>query len=61
MIIYTVIHKRIGEHGELVDFKSTFESFYQAMFWARELESGDLPVRWEFDFVKAPKQYEFMF
>ena len=61
MIVYTVIHKRICEHGDLVDFESTFESFYQAIFWARELESLGLPVRWSFDFVKAPKQYEFMF
>ena len=61
MIVYAVIHERIGDHGDLEEVESTFESFYQASFWARELESFGLPVRWEFDFIDAPKQYEFMF
>ena len=65
MIVYKVIHTRVGDrvgdHGEFVEFCSEFESFGQAFYWATELTKQELPTRWEFDFVKAPKQYEFMF
>jgi len=61
MIVYKVTHKRISEQGDLEDFESVFESFYQALFWARELNSVGLPVRWSYEFVNAPKQYEFAF
>ena len=60
MILYTIITTRVGEFG-LEDVESTFESFHQATFWARDLASRGLPVRWAFEFVKAPKQFEFMF
>jgi len=60
MIVYKVIHERMGE-DDLEEIETVFESFWQAQFWARELECLGLPVRWEFDFIDAPKQYEFMF
>lgn len=61
MIVYKVIHVNVGDHGAFEEFCSEFESFRQAAFWARELIMSDLPVRWEFEFVNAPKQYEFNF
>lgn len=60
MIVYTIITARVGEFG-LEEVRSTFDSFYQATFWARDLTLRGFPVRWEFEFVKAPKQFEFMF
>lgn len=61
MIVYKVFHTRVGDCGELMEFCSEFESFGQAFYWATELTKQELPVRWEFDYVKSPKQYEFMF
>lgn len=61
MIVYKVIHTRVGEHGAFEEFCSEFESFQQAFYWAKELTKLELPTRWEFDFIAAPKQYEFYF
>lgn len=61
MIIYKIIHTGIGAHGEAVEFCSEFESFRQAFYLATELTKQELPTRWEFEFIKAPKQYEFNF
>ena len=61
MIIYKVFHTRVGDHGELVEFCSEFDSFRQAFYWATELTKQELPTRWEFEFIDAPKQYEFNF
>lgn len=61
MIIYKVIHTDIGAHGYLEEFCAEFESFRQAFYWATELTKRELPTRWEFEFVNAPKQYEFNF
>ena len=61
MIVYKVFHTRVGDHGELVEFCSEFDSFRQAFYWATELTKQELPTRWEFEFIDAPKQYEFHF
>ena len=61
MIVYKVIYTRVGDHGELVEFCSEFDSFRQAFYWATELTKQELPTRWEFEFIDAPKQYEFNF
>lgn len=61
MIIYKVIHTDIGAHGYLEEFCTEFESFCQAFYWAKELTKQELPTRWEFEFINAPKQYEFNF
>jgi hypothetical protein len=51
----------MGDHGGMVEFCSEFDSFCQAFYWAKELTKLELPTRWEFDFIDAPKQYEFHF
>jgi len=61
MIVYKVIHTRVGDYGEFVEFCSEFDSFRQAFYWATELTKQELPTRWEFEFIDAPKQYEFNF
>ena len=61
MIIYKIIHTRVGDYGEFVEFCSEFDSFRQAFYWATELTKQELPTRWEFEFIDAPKQYEFNF
>ena len=61
MIIYKVIHVRAADHCDFEEVCSEFESFRQALFWATELTRLELPVRWEFEFIDAPKQYEFNF
>ena len=60
MILYTIVYARMGEN-DLEEVEMEFESFWQAQYCARELTEVGLPFRWKFDFVKAPKQYEFMF
>ena len=61
MIVYKVIHTRVEDHGAFVEFCSEFESFRQAFYWATELTKQELPTRWEFEFIDAPKQHEFNF
>jgi len=61
MIIYKIIHTDIGAHGYLEEFCTEFESFRQAYYWSTELIKQKLPNRWKFEFIDAPKQYEFNF
>jgi len=61
MIVYKVFHTRMGDHGGMVEFCSEFDSFRQAFYWSTELTKQELPIRWEFEFIDAPKQYEFNF
>ncbi len=61
MIIYKVFHTRMDEHSNMMEFCSEFDSFNQAFYWAKELTKQELPTRWEFEFINAPKQYEFNF
>jgi hypothetical protein len=61
MIVYKVFHTRAADHCGLEEVCSEFESFCQAFYWAKELTKLELPTRWEFEFIDAPKQYEFHF
>jgi hypothetical protein len=51
----------MDEHSNMMEFCSEFDSFNQAFYWAKELTKQELPTRWEFEFINAPKQYEFNF
>jgi hypothetical protein len=60
MILYQVVHVRVADHGD-EEVTTTFEWLSQATYWAAELRMLGLPVWWEFEFIEAPKQYEFAF
>lgn len=57
MIVYTVIHTT-PTGGTQSD---QFESLEQLVVWMGVLKILELPYRVEFDYVKAPKQTEFVF
>jgi len=56
MIVYTVVHVVGG-----VARSDQFDSLEQLAVWMGVLKALELPYRIDFDYIKAPKQYEFSF